>query len=133
LVEFLPFAFIYTKAKKKLEKSQPLHVCESPYIRMFPGMFGPIGLFQQPWMDPAAYMSGHWDYLFRSEAASAALGSPSSTAVSAGGSPPGFKLPHLSGLFKPQIEAPLTSRYDNLDRISTFVGDPQFVNGISVG
>ena len=36
--------------------------------RMFPGMFGPIGLFQQaPWMDPAAYMAAapHWDYLLR--------------------------------------------------------------------
>ena len=35
---------------------------------MFPGMFGPIGLFQQaPWMDPAAYMAAapHWDYLLR--------------------------------------------------------------------
>ena len=43
--------------------------CSPPNARMFPGMFGPIGLFQQaPWMDPAAYMAAapHWDYLLRS-------------------------------------------------------------------
>jgi len=39
--------------------------------RMYPGMFGPLGLFQQaPWMDPA-YLP-HWEYMFRNEAAAAA-------------------------------------------------------------
>lgn len=110
-----------------------LQKASHPASRMFPGMFGPIGLFQQaPWMDPAAYMaaSPHWDFLLRSEAAATLAGGGggpggpggpggggggSPTAASAAGSSPAtspqFKLPgnHLSGLFKPQIEAPLAS------------------------
>ena len=83
--------------------------------RIFPGMFGPaMGLFHHQWMDPA-YLP-HWDYLLRSEAAAASLGNPGNPLAAGGppgsaGSSPGspFKLPHLSGLFKPQIETPLGS------------------------
>lgn len=58
--------------------------------RMFPGMFGPIGLFQQHWMDPA-YLP-HWEYVLRLE----------------GMSP--FKMPHLGGLLKPgPVDTPLAS------------------------
>lgn len=68
--------------------------------RMFPGMFGPM-FFQTPWMDPAQYMP-HWDYLLRSEAGAAA-------AAGLAANHPSLKLPHLGGLLKPQIEAPLGS------------------------
>ena len=64
--------------------------------RMFPGMFGPMGLFQQaPWMDPG-YLQ-HWEYMFRSGELAELAGSP-------------FKLPHIGGLIKPpnpQLDAPL--------------------------
>ena len=49
--------------------------------RLFPGMFGPMSIFQNHWMDPS-YLP-HWEYVLRSE----------------GMSP--FKLPHLGGLLKP--------------------------------
>jgi len=64
--------------------------------RIFPGMFGPFGLFQQaPWIDPA-YLPG-WEYMFRNEALSPLAGTP-------------FKLPHIGGLMKPSppgVDAPL--------------------------
>jgi len=64
--------------------------------RIFPGMFGPLGLFQQaPWIDPA-YLP-HWEYMFRNEGFAPLAGTP-------------FKLPHISGLMKPSppgIDAPL--------------------------
>lgn len=64
--------------------------------RMFPGMFGPMGLFQQaPWMDPG-YLQ-HWEYMFRSGELAQLAGSP-------------FKIPHIGGLIKspnPQLDAPL--------------------------
>ena len=64
--------------------------------RMFPGMFGPLGLFQQaPWMDPG-YLQ-HWEYMFRSGELAQLAGSP-------------FKLPNIGGLIKPpnpQLDAPL--------------------------
>jgi len=99
--------------------------------RMFPGVFGPMGLFQHHWMDPN-YLP-HWEYVLRSSAAAAAAatdgsggasgppgtppaampgstppssegGSPAAPTVApstgSGGDSP-FKIPHLSGLFKP--------------------------------
>ena len=64
--------------------------------RMFPGMFGPLGLFQQaPWMEPA-YLQ-HWEFMFRNGELAQLSGSP-------------FKLPHMGGLIKPpnpQLDAPL--------------------------
>jgi len=64
--------------------------------RIFPGMFGPFGLFQQaPWIDPA-YLP-HWEYMFRNENLAPLAGTP-------------FKLPHISGLMKPSppgVDAPL--------------------------
>lgn len=83
---------------------------------MFPGVFGPLGLFQQHWgqagtgVDPA-YLP-HWELMLRSEglAAAAAAG----VAGSPGGTPPSgeapFKLPHLSGLIKPgPLDTPLSA------------------------
>ncbi|TRY69990.1 hypothetical protein TCAL_06646 [Tigriopus californicus] len=66
--------------------------------RIFPGLFGPVGLFQGHWMDPS-YLH-HWDFILRGEASGAT--SP--------------KLPHLSGLFKPNLEAPLSSNFLGLNR-----------------
>lgn len=55
--------------------------------RMYPGVFGPMGLFgQQPWMDPAFFPQ--WDLMLREN----------------------IKMPHLSGLIKPPIEPPLPGR-----------------------
>lgn len=65
--------------------------------RIFPGMFGPFGLFQQaPWIDPA-YLP-HFEYMFRNEGLAPLAGTP-------------FKLPHMSGLMKPSppgIDSPLS-------------------------